>query len=246
VVRGFAVCAVLVGLCGGAALAAPARPDLVLTAIAASQRGGTVVVADAVRNRGAAAASRSSVAYFLGGVRIGARAVPPLAPGAVDRRSARLAVPASVGAGSYRLRACVDASHRVAEGNEANNCRTAAGRVAVADRTPPVFAGLTSAVTCLPGPAGGPTRSSSYRLTWTAASDDRAAADGILYDVYQASAPGGEDFSTPTYTTDPGAVAFSTPALPDDRAYYFVVRARDAAGNRERNAVERRGTNLCL
>ena len=50
----------------------------------------------------------------------------------------------------------------------------------------------------------------------------------------------------PTYTTGPGAVSFSTPLLPDDRAYYFVVRARDRAGNRDRNLVERRGTNLCL
>jgi hypothetical protein len=61
-----------------------------------------------------------------------------------------------------------------------------------------------------------------------------------------ANAPGDEDFSTPTYTADAGAKAFSTPPLPDDRAYYFVVRARDRAGNEDRGTVERRGTNLCL
>jgi hypothetical protein len=38
----------------------------------------------------------------------------------------------------------------------------------------------------------------------------------------------------------------STPQLPDDRAYYFFVRARDRAGNEDRGTVERRGTNLCL
>ena len=61
-----------------------------------------------------------------------------------------------------------------------------------------------------------------------------------------ANTPGGEDFSVPTYTTAAGRDRFSTPQLPDDRAYYFVVRARDRAGNEDRGTVERRGTNLCL
>jgi hypothetical protein len=178
--------------------------------------------------------------------RIGASATPRLQPGAGRRVSVRLAVPPSVAAGSYRLRACADAGSRVAEASESNNCRTATGTIAVPDRTPPVFAGLVSAVTCIPGPSGGPTRTSSYRLTWTAATDESTPSGAIVYDVYQGNVPGGEDFTAPTYTTDPGAVAFSTPLLPDDRAYYFVVRARDRAGNRDRNLVERRGTNLCL
>jgi hypothetical protein len=68
----------------------------------------------------------------------------------------------------------------------------------------------------------------------------------IVYDVYQASAPGGEDFSTPTYTTAPGATSFVTLPLPTDQAVYFVVRARDKAGNSDANTVERQGQNLCL
>jgi hypothetical protein len=155
-------------------------------------------------------------------------------------------VPASVQPGSYRLLACADGSHRVGETNERNNCRPAAGTIAVADRTAPVFAGLASAVTCIPGPSGGPTRLSSYRLTWSRATDNVTPPGALEYDVYVANAPGGEDFSAPTYTTDAGATAFSTPQLPDDRAYYFVVRARDGAGNEDRGTVERRGTNLCL
>jgi CARDB len=241
-----AACAVLVALCSGSALAAPARPDLVVNALTASQHGATLVVAHTVRNRGPAPAPRSTVGYFLGATRIGASVAPALQRGASRRASVRLAIPASVASGSYRLRACADVANRVAEASESNNCRTAVGAIAVPDRTPPAFAGLVSAVTCIPGPSGGPTRTSSYRLTWTAATDEGTPSAGIVYDVYQANAPGGEDFTAPTYTTGPGAVSFGTPLLPDDRAYYFVVRARDRAGNRDRNLVESRGTNLCL
>jgi hypothetical protein len=244
--RGCAACAVLVALCSGSALAAPARPDLVVTALTVSQHGATLVVTHTLRNRGTARARRSTVGYFLGVTRVGASAAPFLESGMSRRASVRLAIPMSVASGSYRLRAGADVSTRVAEASESNNCRTAVGTIAVPDRTPPVFAGLVSAVTCIPGPSGGPTRTSSYRLTWTAATDEGTPTSGIVYDIYQASAPGGENFAAPTYTTDPGAVSFSTPLLPDDRAYTFVVRARDRAGNHDRNLVERRGTNLCL
>jgi hypothetical protein len=40
--------------------------------------------------------------------------------------------------------------------------------------------------------------------------------------------------------------AFTTPeSLPLDHTY-FVVRARDQAGNEDHNTVEREGENLCL
>jgi hypothetical protein len=237
---------VLVVVCAGSALAAPARPDLVAAAIAVSQQGTTLSVNDVVRNNGGATARRSTAVYTVGGVRIGARSVPPLRVGATSRASVRLVVPASVAPGSYRLVVCVDGSHRVAEANERNNCRPSTRRIDVTDRTAPVFAGLTSAVTCIPGPAGGPTRMTSYRLTWSAASDDVTPASALVYDIYVANAPGAEDFSIPAYTTAAGATTFSTPPLPDDRSYYFVVRARDQAGNRDRGSVERMGSNLCL
>jgi hypothetical protein len=97
---------------------------------------------------------------------------------------------------------------------------------------------------CIPGPAGGSVRS-SYRLTWQPATDNDTPSAAIVYDVYQATAPGGEDFSRPTHSTAPGATSFVTAELPADSAYYFVVRARDAAGNRVANTVERAGRNLC-
>jgi hypothetical protein len=113
------------------------------------------------------------------------------------------------------------------------------------DRTPPVFAGLKSAVTCIPGPVGGD-RTSSFHLAWPAAKDNVTSATRIVYDIYQARSPGVENFSRATYTTRRGATQFATPPLPSTETYYFVVRARDAAGNRDRNRRERPGRNLCV
>jgi hypothetical protein len=113
------------------------------------------------------------------------------------------------------------------------------------DQTPPTFAGLKSATTCIPGPAGGG-RTAAYNLSWDRATDDVSPSTKIVYDVYQANSPGGEDFTTPTYTTRAGATSFTTPSLPADKSFYFVVRARDQAGNEDSNTVEREGENICV
>ena len=113
------------------------------------------------------------------------------------------------------------------------------------DRRPPAFAGLESAVTCVPGPIGGGT-TTRYHLTWQAATDKVSPSSAITYQIYQAGASGGEDFSTPTYATAPGATSFDTPPLPTDQTFYFVVRATDEAGNTDSNTIEREGVNLCL
>src|SRR5438094_808946 len=114
-----------------------------------------------------------------------------------------------------------------------------------ADETPPSFAGLQSAVTCIPGPVGGG-RTAAYNLKWDPATDDVSPSKKIVYDVYQANTAGGEDFTNATYTTSAGATSFTTPPLPTDKDFYFVVRARDQAGNRDSNTVERKGQNLCV
>jgi hypothetical protein len=116
------------------------------------------------------------------------------------------------------------------------------------DRTPPLFAGLRSATTCIPGPVGGSERLSSFRLVWPQAKDNVTSSSRIAYDIYQSTSPGGESFSRATYTTRRGVTSFVTPQLPssETESYYFVVRARDAAGNHDRNRRERPGRNLCL
>jgi len=110
---------------------------------------------------------------------------------------------------------------------------------------PPVFAGLHSATTCLPGPVGGD-RLVRYHLRWLSAHDDRNPSSRIVYDVYRASSSGAESFTRPTWTTAPGLTSFTTPPLPSGATYFFVVRARDSSGRRDANRVERRGVNLCL
>jgi hypothetical protein len=113
------------------------------------------------------------------------------------------------------------------------------------DRVPPVFAGLRSATTCIPGPVRDG-RTGVYHLRWPAARDNRTPQPRILYDIYQATSPGGESYTKPTYQTRPGATSVATPPLPSTTSFYFVVRARDAAGNHDHNRRQQRGTNLCL
>jgi hypothetical protein len=120
----------------------------------------------------------------------------------------------------------------------------ATGALASPDRSPPTFAGLESATTCVAGPIAGQT--ASYQLSWEPATDDVTPSTKIVYDIYQATKAGGEDFSAATYTARHGATSFATPPLPADEVFYFVVRARDRAGNRDANEVERQGVNPCV
>jgi hypothetical protein len=119
----------------------------------------------------------------------------------------------------------------------------AAAQASTDDDSPPVFEGLQSAVTCIPGP--GVEKTTRYHLSWNAATDDVTPSSEIVYRIYRATTAGGEHFSTPTYTTAAGVTSFETPRLTTARTFYFVVRARDRAGNEDSNKVEREGQNLC-
>jgi hypothetical protein len=232
---------------GSAALvsAGGGRPDLAVTAGSVSERGDAVHVTDTIRNVGAATAPSSSAAYFLGSRRIGARAVRALEPHAASRGSRSFSIPASIASGSYRLRVCADGPARIRESSERNNCRLATGRVILPDRMPPTFAGIVQATFCAPGPIGHD-RTSRYFLRWERARDDVTPASSIEYEVYEATASGAENFARPTYVTKPGATSFSTPPLPTDAGHYFVVRARDRAGNRDASTVERQAVSICV
>ncbi len=113
----------------------------------------------------------------------------------------------------------------------------------------PTFAGLISAVRCpSPQPVDAPQilpRTGGYTLSWKAATDPVTPSSQIVYEIFVATAPGGEDYATPTYTTAPGVTSFLTPGVPASATEYFVVRARNAAGQEDANTVERQGVIAC-
>lgn len=113
-----------------------------------------------------------------------------------------------------------------------------------ADGTPPSFAGLQSAFACTPGPQR-PGQTTPFTLSWQAATDDLTPSSQIVYDVFLATTPGGEDYSKPTWTTPPGVTTYRTPGLASHGTFYFVVRARDLARNEDHNTAEQRGVDSC-
>lgn len=78
----------------------------------------------------------------------------------------------------------------------------------------------------------------AIQLSWPAASDPLTPADRITYLVYQSTTSGGQDLSTPTYTVTGGQVRLTLSKLPKSTTYYFIVRARSAAGKVDDNRVE--------
>jgi len=103
------------------------------------------------------------------------------------------------------------------------------GMNAVFDSIPPTFGGLTLVSNLT---------STSVQLFWYPATDNVTPATGIVYLIYQATAPGGETYTEATYTTAPGATSYIVNGLAPGTTYYFVVRAMDAAGNMDSNTIE--------
>jgi hypothetical protein len=116
---------------------------------------------------------------------------------------------------------------------------------AAGDTAPPTFAGLVSAVACTPGPQR-PGETTPFTLTWKLATDNVTPSSQIVYLVFLSTTSGGENFTQPTWITRPGVTSFRTPGLPSHGTFYFVVRARDRAGNADHNMVERPGVDPCL
>ncbi len=113
-----------------------------------------------------------------------------------------------------------------ADGNEETNT------IERSDRTPegvsPVFKGATQAIA----------RADSIKIYWAPATDNVTEQANMLYDVYESTKKGGEDFSKPTYTTEAAAITYTAKSLAPNTRYYYVVRARDVAGNSDSNTVE--------
>ena len=118
-------------------------------------------------------------------------------------------------------------------------------RVGRRDSSPPEFTGLATATACTPG-AQRPGETTPFHLRWKPASDNVTPSDRIVYEVFDSSRSGGENFRAPNWTTTAGATSFTTPGLPSHGSFYFVVRARDRAGNVDHNTIERHGVDPCL
>lgn len=104
-----------------------------------------------------------------------------------------------------------------------------------ADTTPPTFGGLVSATS---------TSSTDISLSWSAATDDVTASSNMVYLIYMSTTSGGENFASPSFTTQAGATSFTATGLSPATTYYFVARAKDEAGNIDANTVEKPATTL--
>ncbi len=101
------------------------------------------------------------------------------------------------------------------------------------DPTPPTFAGCNGVI------VASDARTATF--SWSPATDPVTSPDKIVYDVFQGLASGAEDYSQPIATSDPGATSVFVPDLTPDATLYWVVRARDQAGNRDSNTAEQSG-----
>lgn len=109
---------------------------------------------------------------------------------------------------------------------------SATGPTYVFDQRPPVFAGVDAAVAL---------SASELLLTWSAADDDFSAPEQIFYEICRSQLPieaGGCDPFLPEAATPVGATRWVIGGLPENSRHYFVVRARDHAGNVEQNRVQ--------
>lgn len=71
----------------------------------------------------------------------------------------------------------------------------------------------------------------SLQITWNAATASLTSTDQIVYNVYVATAAGGENFAKPTAVSPPGATSLVVGDLQAKTQYYVVVRAVDSSGN---------------
>lgn len=115
-------------------------PDLLESALGAPStvaRGGSLPIADTVRNSGNGAAGPSTTRFYLstdaavgpGDVLLGSRRVGGLVPGQTSPGATMVVIPAGTPRGNYTLIAVADADGAVPEGDETNNARTRALRV---------------------------------------------------------------------------------------------------------------------
>jgi alpha-tubulin suppressor-like RCC1 family protein len=103
------------------------------------------------------------------------------------------------------------------------------GLAYVEDSASPAFAGVRT--TTVLGP-------SSIRVGWQSASDTVTPAGAIVYDICSSSTPDGCTPFRTDFTSAAGVRSFDVTGLRHDTRHYFVVRARDQAGNQDANTVQ--------
>jgi RHS repeat-associated protein len=118
--------------------AAPRRPDLTVKALSAGTPsvapGGKLAISAKIADSGPGKAGPSTLAAYLGkgrkhsraDVKLGTLATPALRAGKSAALKGKLAVPAATAPGAYTLIACADATAKVKEKSEANDCRAGA------------------------------------------------------------------------------------------------------------------------
>jgi hypothetical protein len=117
--------------------------------------------------------------------------------------------------------------------------RGGARRPAAGDTTPPVFRRAAPRGDLRARPWA--RACDALPLSWHAARDDVTPPPGVVYEVHTGLTAGAEDLARPTYTTWRGVTAYTTPRIARDHGVWFVVDARDAAGNpgRQRGGASR-------
>jgi sugar lactone lactonase YvrE len=72
---------------------------------------------------------------------------------------------------------------------------------------------------------------SQVNFTWNASSDDLTPSGSLIYEICQSAVSGTCVDFTPVYTTAAGSVNYSASSINPIYVYYFIIRARDQAGN---------------
>ena len=226
--------------------------DLAVTAVSdppvAAVPGTTFMVTDTTLNVGPVSVPSSTTRYLLSvdavrsadDVVIGSRGMGALGPGVPSTGPAMVTIPVGTATGTYFLLACADDTAQIVEANEVNNCRAAAGTVAVAPATadyvvtalsdPPatVAASASFAVTDTTQNAGTGSAPASTTRYYLSTNTVRDAGDVLLSGVRAVPALGAGAGST-------GSVTVTIPASTAVGPYFLLACADDTGAIPETN-----------
>ena len=210
-------------------------PDLAIAAqtlTGTPTPGGPLTINDTTKNQGGSASDDSSTRFYLstdttfdgGDTLLGARAVPPLAPGASSAGSTAVTLPAVIPTGTYYVLAVADGGSTNAETNEANNVLATQVRIGpdlIVSITGPSTAAAGGTVTLndtTRNQGSAPSGSSSTRFYLSTDTQLTAGDTALGARAVPGIATGGTNSGT-TIVTLPGGLATGT---------YYVLAQADA------------------